>query len=72
MNESAVPPHFQEIADAFGAMDRIEAIVWCGSGPRSGGADAFSDLDLFDYAHTPVPVEAREAVIAGTERLRVS
>ena len=63
MNESAIPSFLQEIADAFGAIDGVEAVVWCGSAAL-GGADAFSDFDLYVYTNAPVPVEAREAVIA--------
>ena len=63
MNESAIPSFLQEIADAFGAIDGVEAVVWCGSAAL-GNADAFSDFDLYVYTNAPVPVEAREAVIA--------
>src|SRR3982074_3704564 len=63
MNESAIPSFLQEIADAFGAIDGVEAVVWCGLAAL-GNADAFSDFDLYVYTNTPVPVEAREAVIA--------
>jgi predicted nucleotidyltransferase len=63
MNEPVVPPFLQEIADAFGAIDGVEAVVWCGSAAL-GGADVFSDFDLYVYTHAPVPVEVRDAVIA--------
>jgi hypothetical protein len=63
MNEPVVPPFLQEIADAFAAIDGVEAVVWCGSAAL-GRADALSDFDLYVYTHAPVPVEAREAVIA--------
>ena len=63
MNESAIPSFLQEIADAFGAIDGVEAVVWCGSAAL-GGADVFSDFDLYVYTHAPVPVEVRDAVIA--------
>jgi predicted nucleotidyltransferase len=63
MNEPVVPSFLQEIADAFAAIDGVEAVVWCGSAAL-GRADALSDFDLYVYTHAPVPVEAREAVIA--------
>jgi predicted nucleotidyltransferase len=63
MNKPIVPPFLQEIADAFGAIDGVEAVAWCGSSAL-GSADALSDFDLYLYTHASAPVEARETVIA--------
>jgi predicted nucleotidyltransferase len=70
MNESAIPSFLQEIADAFGAIDGVEAVVWCGSAAL-GGADAFSDFDLYVYTHAPVPLRQGMRSLRN-ERLSVS
>ena len=41
----------------------FEAVAWCGSS-AIGAADSYSDFDFYVYTHAPVPVAAREAVIA--------
>jgi hypothetical protein len=44
MNEPAIPTFLQEIANAFGAIDGVEAVTWCGSSAL-GEADTYSDFD---------------------------
>jgi len=61
--DPVVPSFLQEIANAFGAIDGVEAVAWCGSSAM-GAADSYSDFDFYVYTHAPVPVAAREAVIA--------
>jgi Domain of unknown function (DUF4037) len=63
MNEPIIPSFLQEIASAFGAINGVEAVAWCGSAAL-GNTDDFSDFDLYVYTHGLLPVEAREAVIA--------
>jgi hypothetical protein len=61
--DPVVPSFLQEIANAFGAIDGVEAVAWSGSSAM-GAADSYSDFNFYVYAHAPVPVAAREAVIA--------
>jgi predicted nucleotidyltransferase len=48
MNQPTIPPPLREIADAFGAIDGVEAVAWCGSSAM-GTADIHSDFDLYVY-----------------------
>ncbi|HZC34247.1 MAG TPA: hypothetical protein VE242_01470, partial [Chthoniobacterales bacterium] len=50
MNRPTSPPFLQEIANAFGAIEGVEAVAWCGSSAM-GTADIHSDFDLYVYMH---------------------
>jgi hypothetical protein len=63
MKQPTIPPFLQEIANAFGAIEGVEAVAWCGSSAL-GTADIYSDFDLYVYTRALVPVAARETVIA--------
>ena len=59
-------PHLgpaRELAAAFSAFPQVEAIAVGGS-LASGAADAGSDIDLYIYTTSVIPLPAREALVA--------
>jgi len=59
----------RELAVAFSAFPQVEAVAVGGS-LASGTADAGSDIDLYVYTTSVIPLSAREALVAqrGTSR----
>ena len=51
----------KDLADRFGALPQVVAVALAGS-QGSGAADEHSDLDLYVYAVTGVPVEFRRSI----------
>ena len=68
--DPVVPSFLQEIANAFGAIDGVEAVAWSGSSAM-GAADSYSDFDFYVYAHAPVPVAAARARRGAASRAAV-
>jgi len=57
----------QEIANHFGQVPMVEAVVLAGS-TTAGTADSHSDLDLYVYYRAEVPISFRTAFIAPRAR----
>jgi hypothetical protein len=64
MNEPAIPMFLQEIANAFGAIDGVEAVTWCGSSAL-GEADTYSDFDRVTAAKERKDRKDEETEILG-------
>jgi predicted nucleotidyltransferase len=60
--ETAVPLEFaQRVALRYAECSQVEAVVLGGS-RTSESSDAYSDIDLYVYAHQPLPLEVRRKV----------
>ena len=55
--------HLRETASAFAGIGGVEAVALAGSATMQK-ADSLSDYDLYVYYRTPVPLNAREKIIA--------
>ena len=53
----------REIAFAFGALPNVEAVALGGS-QVSGRVDGDSDIDLYVYTTSPIPLPDREVIVA--------
>jgi hypothetical protein len=54
----------KHVADLFGALEQVEAVVLAGSrGSDARASDTASDLDLYVYIRAEVPLEARLPII---------
>jgi len=66
LHDEQTSPHLtlaRELAAAFSAFPRVEAIAVGGS-LASQAADAGSDIDLYVYTTSVIPLSAREALVA--------
>ena len=58
------------LADAYGAIATVEAVVLSGS-QTSGLGDGSSDIDLYIYSRSPISLEERAQVAAGARRAEI-
>lgn len=63
-------PHLQlakQVANLFASLPHVEAVVLGGSyGSGSGNSDSASDIDLYVYTRSDIPLEARDSIVAQT------
>jgi hypothetical protein len=72
-NESASIHLARRVAAAFGALPAVEAVALGGS-QAGGPVDAHSDVDLYVYTTSPIPVTDRQVIVdgLGTERPEIN
>jgi hypothetical protein len=57
----------KQIADSFALLPQVEAVALSGSRGRGGGtSDSASDLDVYVYTRSAIPLAARHAIIEHT------
>lgn len=60
-------PHFQlakQIADLFAGLPQVESIALAGSrGSGLAATDSASDIDLYVYMRSEIPLEARQSIV---------
>lgn len=60
-------PHFQlakQIADLFAGLPQVESIALAGSrGSGLAATDSASDIDLYVYTRSEIPLEARQSIV---------